>query len=97
MSEDRDQDAPIAGSHGFSVEWLRVPPGNATGPFLLGEKQVLIVFHGAADVILNRAEDAVTLRAERQDLVSVPARVWRRIVSVGDEPAEIAVLIAGDA
>ncbi len=100
MGEDRDQALPIAGPHGFSLEWLRVAPGERVGRFALAEKQVLIVFKGAIEITLGGPDDAVgdavTVRVESQDLFSVPPQVWRSIASVGEEPAELAMLIAGD-
>ena len=96
LSEDRDHEPPITNPHGFSIEWLRIPPGNRVGAFRLDEKQVLIVFRGAAEVALNPPGDEVVLRAEAQDLVSVPGGVWRTIAAVGDEAAEVAIVTAGD-
>ncbi len=96
MTEDRDQVAPIANPHGLSIEWLRVQPGNAIGPFRLAEKQALIVFRGEAAVTLNQEQD-VTLPLRSQETVSVPGNAWRSIAAAGDEPAEIAVITAGDA
>jgi len=95
MTEDRDHETPVANPHGFSLEWLRIQPGNVVGRFALEQKQVLIVFRGVVEVTLNGG-DAVTVRVESQDLFSVPPGVWRSIASVGDEPAEVAMLIAGD-
>ncbi len=93
MSEDRDAETPVAGPHGFSLEWLRLPPGQSVGRFALAQKQVLIVFQGAVTVTLG---DAPGVRVERQELFSVPADAWRAIASVGEEPAEVALLTAGD-
>lgn len=93
MGENRDAEIPIAGPHGFSLEWLRVPPGQCVGRFSLTQKQVLIVFRGAIEVALD---DGAGIRVESQELYSVPPGVWRRIASVGGEPAEVALLIAGD-
>ena len=96
MTEDRNQEVPIASPHGFSLEWLRIPAGNNVGRFSLEQKQVLIVFRGAIEITLGRDEEAIAVRVESQELFSVPPGAWRSIVSVGDEPAEIAMLIAGD-
>ena len=93
MGQDLEQAASISNPHGFSVEWLRLAPGQTVGAFKLAEKQVLLVFKGAIEISL---EEAAPVRAEAQDVFSVPADTWRTLVSVGDEPAEIAVLIAGE-
>ena len=93
MSEDLEHAPAIANPHGFSLEWLRIPPGNRVGPFRLAEKQVLLVFAGAIAVTLG-AETPV--RAEAREVFSTPPEAWRTIESVGNEAAEIAVLTAGD-
>ncbi len=96
MTEDRDHDVPVANPHGFSVEFLRLEPGNTVGPFRLAEKQVLIGFKGAWSLTLNQPGAETTVRVEAQDLFSVPPGVWRSITAVGDAPVEIAVIVAGD-
>ncbi len=96
MTEDRDHETPISNPHGFSVEFLRIQPGNTVGPFKLVEKQVLIGFQGAFDVTVNEPGKEVTMRVAAQDLFSVQQGVWRSITAVGDVPAEIAVMVAGD-
>ncbi len=97
MTEDRDQDIPVSNPHGFSLELLRIEPGNTVGPFRLSEKQVLICFQGAFDVTLNDPGQEVTVRVDAQDFFSVPGDVWRSITAVGDGAAEIAVMLPGDA
>ncbi len=93
MSQDLEQAAPIGNPHGFSVEWLRIEPGQRVGAFKLAEKQVLLVFAGAIEVTL---EGEAPVRAESQEVYSVPADTWRTIASVGEVAAEIAVVTAGD-
>lgn len=93
MSQDLEHAAPIANPHGFSLEWLRIPPGQTVGPFRLAEKQVLLVFAGAIAV---KVGDAAPVEALSREVYSVPAGEWRSIAARGDETAEIAVLTAGD-
>ena len=93
MSQDLEHTAPIANPHGFSVEWLRIAPGERVGAYRLAEKQVLLVFAGAIAVTLD---DAASVRAEAQDVFSVPADCWRTIGSVGDAAAEVAIVTSGD-
>jgi mannose-6-phosphate isomerase-like protein (cupin superfamily) len=93
MTQDLEHAAPIANPHGFSVEWLRIPPGQAVGPFMLAEKQVLMVFKGAIAVTLD---GGAAVETNGQEVFSVPGDTWRTIASVGGTAAEIAVLIAGD-
>ena len=93
ISEDLEQAPKIANPHGFSMEWLRIPPGQQVGAFRLAEKQVLLVFSGAIEVTLD---DTAPVRAETREVFSVPAESWRTIASVGGGPAEIAVVTSGD-
>ncbi len=93
MTEDLEHAPAVTNPHGFSMEWLRIAPGQGVGAFRLAEKQVLLIFSGAVDIALD---DGPPVRASAQDVFSVPADAWRRITSVGDVPAEIAVLTAGD-
>jgi len=93
MSQDLEHVPPVGNPHGFSIEWLRIAPGERVGTFRLAEKQVLLVFSGAIEVTLD---EAPALRAESREVVSVPADAWRSIASVGTVAAEIAVITAGD-
>ena len=97
MTEDRDHETPVSNPHGFSVEFLRIQPGSTVGPFRVAEKQVLIGFRGAFEVTMNEPGQRVTMRVNAQDLFSVPADVWRSITAVGDVPAELVVMLPGDA
>ncbi len=93
MSQDLDHVVPIGNPHGFSIEWLRIPAGERVGPFRLAEKQALLVFAGAVEITLD---DGVPVRAESREVFSVPGGAWRSIAAVGEGPAEIAVITAGD-
>lgn len=93
MSEDLEHAPKITNPHGFSMEWLRIAPGQKVGAFRLAEKQVLLIFSGAVEIALD---DGSPVRANAREVFSVPENAWRRVASVGDAPAEIAVLTAGD-
>lgn len=93
MTQDLEQKPRITNPHGFSMEWLRIEPGHSVGPFLLAEQQVLMVFAGEIDVTLD---DAAPIRTARQEVFSVPGHIWRTIACVSGQPAEIAVMTAGD-
>ncbi len=96
MSEDRDQATPVPNPHGFSIDWIRIPPFGSMGPFRIAEKQVLIVFEGAADVSLDLGGGPEAAVVAAQELISPPADTWRRIAAK-DAPVLIAALTAGDA
>ncbi len=93
MTQDLESAPKITNPHGFSMEWLRIPPANRVGAFRLAEKQVLLIFAGALDITLD---GGAAVRADAREVFSVPAGAWRTLVSVGDVAAEIAVLTAGD-
>ena len=97
MTQDRGQEATILNPHGFSIDWLRIPPGNQVGPFKLEHKQALILFQGALDVDLNKRGQEVRTRVADGEVFSIPAEVWRTLRCAGDKAVEIAVITAGEA
>ncbi len=96
MSQDRDVAVPVGNAHGFSVEWLRVEPGNTVGPFRLGRKQVLIAMTGAFEVALNEPGQEARVRVEAGEVFSVPEGAWRAVSCGGEAACEIVVVLAGD-
>ncbi len=96
MTEDRAHAAPIGNAHGFSIEWLRIAPGQRVGRHLLAEKQVAIVFSGSLDVSLNGPGDEVPVHVATGECFSTPGNVWRSLAAGNDGPAEIALITAGD-
>ena len=96
ITEDRAHAAPIGNPHGFSVEWLRIPPGNRVARHRLAEKQVVIVFQGALEIALNEPGNEVTTRIEAGEVFSAPPNAWRTLTSVGDTPAEATLVTSGD-
>ena len=96
MTEDSSQVAPIGNPHGFSIEWLRLQPGNEVGRHLLAEKQVAIVFAGGLEVVLNEPLHEVRLPVATGECFSTPGDTWRRYVASGDTPVEVALITSGD-
>ena len=96
MAQDRDAAPKVTNPHGFTVEWMRIDPGNSVGPFRLQPKQVLIVQQGAVEITLGLQGSQSSATARPWDLFAMPADVWRTIRSVGDEPAVLTVTTAGD-
>jgi quercetin dioxygenase-like cupin family protein len=96
MSQDRGHNAKIVNPHGFSIEWLRLPPGQSVSRHRLSQKQVMMVFSGAAAVTLNGPGQEVELRAGARDMVSVPAHAWRSIANASDTDTEIVLVTTGD-
>ena len=96
MTEDRAHAAPINNPHGFSIEWLRIPPGNRVGRHRLAEKQVAIVFNGALDVTLNAPAEGIEVHVGTGEVFSLSGDVWRSLAAAGDTAAEVALITAGD-
>ncbi len=94
ITEDRAHAAPIGNPHGFSIEWLLLQPGNRVGRHRLAEKQVLIVFSGALEVVLNDGD--VTVPVGAGECFSPPPGVWRSLVAASDGPVEATLITAGD-
>ncbi|MEO0496350.1 MAG: cupin [Pseudomonadota bacterium] len=95
MTQNREHQAPITNSHGFSTEWLRMQPGQWVMPFSLCEKMVLIVHKGRLRLWLNDGQD-VTVDLDAWDTYSIPSQVVRSFEVLGDEPVEVLVTISGD-
>lgn len=94
MTEDRDSAPKVVNPHGFSVEWLRIYPGQSVGPFRIAPKQVLIVESGAVEVSL---EDGSSVIAEPWSVFSTPGGLWRTLRAIGDDPVTIVLVTSGDA
>ena len=96
MMQDRDLELPITNPHGFSVEWLRVAPGNRVGAFRLPEKQVAMVMSGSAEVAVNAPGEEVRVTVAAGEVFSFPAGSWRTIAAAGEAPCEMVLVTAGD-
>ncbi|MEY1554416.1 hypothetical protein AB3Y40_02180 [Yoonia sp. R2331] len=94
MTQNRDHAAPITNPHGFSVEWLRIAPGQSVGPFLLDEKMVLMMHEGQARLDYVNGGASVTLNA--WDTYSVPAGMFRTLTATGHTAVEALVVLSGD-
>ena len=83
---------------GFSIEWLRVHPGQSSATFVLDEPAALVHARGPLTVEFNGSTGS-TVRAElgAWDTLSLPATCSRRLINTGSEPAEALLVIKGDA
>ena len=97
MSEERAHAAPVGNPHGFSIEWLRVQPGDQVGRHKLNEKQVMIVFSGSLEIVLNEPGAEVAVHVATGEVFSTPAGAWRRLEASAGQAAEAALITAGDA
>lgn len=109
MSEARSHVVPIPNSHGFSVEWLKLPAGGGVSRHQLKEKQVLIVYQGMLQITVENADAtpatpgpvAITLvpkgSPEGWDSFATPADCWRSLRNTGGSDVLVLVMTAGDA
>ena len=82
ISQDRDHAPKITNPHGFSIEWLKLPPGQSVSSFRIGQKQVLMSYVGSITVTMNRPGDEVEMSLDAWDTASLPADIWRSPDSV---------------
>lgn len=108
MSQSRRHCAPISNSHGFSIEWMRIPAGGSVSAHSLAEKQVLSVYQGSvaisisndAEVPAEHGKSAPVCVASGNphgwDSFAMPALVWRSYRNVGDKDAVMLLMTPGD-
>ncbi len=100
VTEDRNQQAPVANAHGMSIEWLRIPAGGCVSRHRLDEKQVLVAKQGRIELSVDTTDGPVshTLAGEAKswDSFSVPAGCWRTLRNAGAGEALVLVMTAGD-
>ena len=108
MSECRLHSAPISNSHGFSIEWMRIPAGGSVSAHRLTEKQVLSVHRGSVAMVVANEAPAHAERATSApicisnggaggwDSYAMPAQVWRSYRNVGNTEAVMLVMTPGD-
>lgn len=108
MSQDKHHQAPVTNSHGFSIEWLKLPPGGGVSRHRLKEKQVLIVYRGSLEIAIKKEledtsdlkSDVVKIMAQGApngwDSYAMPADCWRSLRNAGDDEAVVLLMTAGD-
>ncbi|HLL20244.1 MAG TPA: cupin domain-containing protein, partial [Rubrivivax sp.] len=98
ITQHRDHRPAVADPQGFSVEWLRVLPGQRSAEFVLDETAVLV--HASGPLAVDLASPgAESVRAEMGpwDTLSIPAGTKRRFVNTGTDAAEALLIVRGDA
>lgn len=63
ITQDRNHAPKITNPHGFSIEWLKLPPGQSVSRFRVKEKQVLQILTGTVAVTLNGPGQEVEMQA----------------------------------
>jgi quercetin dioxygenase-like cupin family protein len=109
MSAERNHLAPIMNSHGFSIEWLKVPVGGQVSVHSLASKQVLAMYQGSIEISVkntnisdtnigdNATKIIVNGTPEGNDSYAMPADVWRSYRNTGNSEAVMLVMTPGDA
>ena len=108
MSESRRHCTPISNSHGFSIEWMRIPVGGSVSAHALAEKQVLSVYQGSVAIHVTNDNQVPVEHGwtapvcianghpDGWDSFAMPAQVWRSYRNVGDLDAVMLVMTPGD-
>jgi len=96
MTEDRHHRPPIATAQGFSVEWLRIAPGNRTGLHRLAEPQALLLTEGDWRIAVNDGDDSLLSTPTQGSVASIPPHAWRDFENIGTSPAVAAVICGTD-
>ena len=108
MSEDAQHQTPVSNSHGFSIEWLKLPAGGGVSRHQLKEKQVLVVYRGSLQISVEK--DSGTVDGSQQSAVEItangsangwdsyamPADCWRSLKNVSDIETVVMLMTAGD-
>jgi quercetin dioxygenase-like cupin family protein len=98
MSEDRDHLAPVMNAHGFSIEWLSLPPGGCLSRHRLANKQVVVCYQGQVRLDIGDDGEQFTLNGSDAawDSYAAPADVWRSLRNTGPGAAEMLLMTAGN-
>jgi mannose-6-phosphate isomerase-like protein (cupin superfamily) len=100
LSEDREQIAPVTNAHGFSIEWLRLPPDGKFSRHRLSDKQVIIVKRGELELSVEASDGAMTTALSGSsagwDSMAMPADCWRTLRNKGKGELLAWLITAGD-
>lgn len=96
MTMDRNHEPPIHNPHTFTLEWLRVPPGNEVGRHRHGGSQVIVAVTDGWTVTFNDDQDAIERTLTEGAIVSVPQHAWRRFRNHGTSDAHLLIVNSGD-
>lgn len=95
ITQDRNQRPRVQDPQGFSIEWMRLPPGQEAGPFLISQKMVVICIRGSVRVAFNEDVSSV-VELQEQDTLSIPGEVWRCFANASGSDVELLLICAGD-
>jgi mannose-6-phosphate isomerase-like protein (cupin superfamily) len=95
ISQHREHRPAVSDPQGFSVEWIRVPPGQASAAFELDAPAVLV--HGSGPLAVVFGDHGPSAALGAWDTLSLPAGSIRRFVNTGSTVAEALLVVHGDA
>ena len=96
MTASRHHVPKVARPHSFSLEWLRLAPGESTGRWKADKSLVAFVFDGSPKVVLNGEESAAAVQLSERSIYSVPQGSWREFANGSDDEAVIMLVNGGD-
>ena len=97
LTQHRDHQPAVADPQGFSVEWLRVPPGQRSASLTLQQAAVLVHGQGPLTVAFNDGAARLQTQPGPWDTLSLPAGARFAFINHGHSDAEALLVVQGDA
>jgi mannose-6-phosphate isomerase-like protein (cupin superfamily) len=96
LSQHRDHRPAVTEPQGFSVEWLRVPPGQRSAAIALQQPAVLVHAAGPLSVAFNDMVDRLDAALGPWDSLSLPAGSRFSFINTGGADALALLVVRGD-
>jgi mannose-6-phosphate isomerase-like protein (cupin superfamily) len=96
LSQHRDHRPAVTDPQGFSVEWLRVPPGQRSAAITLQQPAVLVHAAGPLSVAFNATADRLDAALGPWDSLSLPAGSRFSFINTGAADALALLVVQGD-
>ncbi len=96
LSQHRDHRPAVTDPQGFSVEWLRLPPGQRSAAITLQRAAVLVHSAGLLSVAFNQTADRLDAALGPWDSLSLPAGSRFSFINTGDADALALLVVQGD-
>jgi mannose-6-phosphate isomerase-like protein (cupin superfamily) len=96
LSQHRDHRPAVTEPQGFSVEWLRVPPGQRSAAIALQQPAVLVHAAGPLSVAFNDMVDRLEAALGPWDSLSLPAGSRFSFINAGGADALALLVVRGD-
>ncbi len=94
MAEDPAMRSPIAENHGFTLSYLKLPPGGGAHMHSHRTQEVFVPING--DLHIQVGEGAEEIRLGPLDVISVPVDVMRTFRNRNDFELTLLAVVAGD-